>query len=69
MNKTIVITGGNSGIGKALIKDFLQDGNNVIMIARDSKKTIDAYKELKLIGSENSLKLFYSLLQATVIEW
>ena len=57
MNKTIVITGGNSGIGKALIKDFLQDGNNVIMIARDSEKTIKAYNELKSLGRENSLKL------------
>ncbi len=57
MNKTIVITGGNSGIGKALIKDFMQDGNNVIMIARDSEKTIKAYNELKSLGRDNSLKL------------
>ncbi len=57
MNKTIVITGGNSGIGKALIGDFMRDGNNVIMIARDSEKTTKAYNELKSLGSGNSLKL------------
>ena len=57
MNKTIVITGGNSGIGKALVKDFLKDGNTVVMIARDSAKTNSAFTEMKSMGGTGRLKL------------
>ena len=57
MNKTIVVTGGNSGIGKALIKDFLLGENKVIMIARNSEKTLKVYKEMASLGNKNSLEL------------
>ena len=57
MNKTIVITGGNGGIGKALVKDFLQNSDTVIMIARESAKTTAAYNEMKSLGGTGRLKL------------
>ncbi len=57
MNKTIVVTGGNSGIGKALIRDFILDGNHVVMIARDSEKTWNVFDELKALRGKESLRL------------
>ncbi len=39
MKKKIVITGGNSGIGKALVEEMCARGHEVIVIARDSQKT------------------------------
>lgn len=40
---TILITGGSSGIGLALVKSFYQLGNKIIIVARD----IDKLKEVK----------------------
>jgi len=57
MKKTIVITGGNSGIGKALVKECIRGGNNVIMIARKSEKTMEVYDEMKKFGNGSSLEL------------
>ncbi|HEX2631058.1 MAG TPA: SDR family oxidoreductase [Chitinophagaceae bacterium] len=44
--KTAVITGGNSGIGFATAKLFLQEGANVIITGRNEKAVNDAVKEL-----------------------
>jgi NAD(P)-dependent dehydrogenase (short-subunit alcohol dehydrogenase family) len=46
MNKTIVITGANSGIGKALTYE-LQNSNKVIMICRDSEKSRSVLKDIR----------------------
>jgi NAD(P)-dependent dehydrogenase (short-subunit alcohol dehydrogenase family) len=40
-NKRVVITGGNSGIGLAAAKEFIQEGARVIIMGRD-KRTLDA---------------------------
>lgn len=37
-NRTYLVTGGNSGIGKAIVLDLLQSGAKVIAIARDEAK-------------------------------
>lgn len=57
MSKKIVITGANSGIGKALTKEFIIQGHNVIMIARDSEKTTKVYNEFKSLLTNNTLEL------------
>lgn len=57
MKKTVVITGANSGIGKALTKEFISQGHNVIMIARDSEKTTNVYKEFIPLLTTNTLEL------------
>jgi NAD(P)-dependent dehydrogenase (short-subunit alcohol dehydrogenase family) len=44
--KTAVITGGNSGIGFATAKLFLQEGAKVIITGRNEKAVNDAVKEL-----------------------
>ncbi|MDA3845020.1 MAG: SDR family NAD(P)-dependent oxidoreductase [Vallitaleaceae bacterium] len=44
MSKTIVITGSNSGIGKAMVMNLLEQHHDVIMVARDSDKTTQVYE-------------------------
>lgn len=57
MSKTIVITGANSGIGKALTRAFILQGHHVIMIARDSEKTTKVYNEFQSLLTNNTLDL------------
>ena len=56
MNETIVITGANSGIGKALTYEFIQN-NKVIMICRDSEKSRSVLEELKNNFSDAKVEL------------
>ncbi len=44
-NNTILITGGSSGIGLALLKTFYELGNKVIIVARNSKKLNEVKKQ------------------------
>lgn len=44
-NKTILITGGTSGIGYALGEELLKKNNKVILLGRDSAKLIHARNE------------------------
>lgn len=53
--KTIVVTGANSGIGFEICKLLLQKQHRVIMVARDSKKTTEAFESLKKIFPESEL--------------
>lgn len=45
-NKRIVITGGNSGIGLAAAKEFINEGARVIILGRDRKTLDQAVAEL-----------------------
>lgn len=45
-NKTAVITGGNSGIGLATAREFINEGARVIIMGRDQKTLDAAVKEL-----------------------
>jgi len=49
-DKTTMIIGGTSGIGKSVAKLVLQNGGNVIIVGRDSIKLAEAKKELSPIG-------------------
>jgi NAD(P)-dependent dehydrogenase (short-subunit alcohol dehydrogenase family) len=44
--KTILITGGTSGIGKATASSIISGGGHVIIVGRDEDKMADAAKEL-----------------------
>jgi 3-dehydrosphinganine reductase len=49
LNQHAMITGGSSGIGKAVAKLLVQQGANVTLIARDRHKLTQAQQELKQV--------------------
>lgn len=65
-NKTAVITGGNSGIGFATAKLFLQEGAKVIITGRDKSKLDEALKSLGtgafgILSNAESMEDVYAL--------
>lgn len=50
--KTIIITGGNTGIGKETAAKLASFGGKVIIACRTKQKALEAIKELKLRNSE-----------------
>ncbi|GAB5401630.1 MAG: SDR family oxidoreductase [Aureisphaera sp.] len=46
-NKTVVVTGGNSGIGLAAVKGFLREGANVVFSGRRQEALDEVSKELE----------------------
>ncbi len=46
-NKTIIVTGGNSGLGYEAVKAFSKNGANVIMACRSLEKGENAKKEIQ----------------------
>lgn len=46
-NKTIIITGASSGVGKSLAEGVLQRGGHLVMLNRDAEKTERVITELK----------------------
>lgn len=55
MNKTVLITGCSSGFGRAICKDFKDQGNYVTATVRNAIKLADARAELK----EWAVRRFY----------
>jgi NAD(P)-dependent dehydrogenase (short-subunit alcohol dehydrogenase family) len=52
--KTIVVTGSNSGIGKEAANTLAESGHRILMLSRDSQKSIDAHQEIVFrSGNEN----------------
>ena len=45
-NKSVVITGGSSGLGLALAKNFAKQGAKVALIARNEQKLMDAKADI-----------------------
>jgi len=46
LNKTIIITGANQGIGLEIAKNFYSKGSNIILCARNKKKLLSIKKKL-----------------------
>ena len=52
--KTIIITGSNSGIGKEAALDLAKSGHCILMLCRDSQKSMEAHQDIKShSGNEN----------------
>lgn len=54
--KTAVITGGNSGIGKAAAMQFAQKGYRVIIHGRDAAKTQQAAEEIQQLSGNKQVE-------------
>lgn len=50
--KTVIITGGGSGIGKACALKFAQQGFNVVISGRNETKLLSAADEIKKLNAE-----------------
>ena len=50
--KTAVITGGNSGVGKAVATELAKKGFRVIIHGRQEQKTVAAAEEIRRISGE-----------------
>ncbi|MFY8034471.1 MAG: SDR family NAD(P)-dependent oxidoreductase, partial [Flexibacteraceae bacterium] len=50
--KVVIITGGSSGIGKALAKAFAVNNAKVIITGREIHKLHQTVNEIKLLGFE-----------------
>ncbi|PJK18011.1 2,4-dienoyl-CoA reductase [Chryseomicrobium excrementi] len=51
MGKTVIITGGSSGMGKYMAKKFLQDGDQVVITGRDLERLQSVKDEFSSMGS------------------
>jgi len=49
-NKTVLVTGGGSGIGKEIATQFLRSGATVFICGRKEEKLKEAVQELSLLG-------------------
>lgn len=50
-NETYIITGGSSGMGLAMAKQFVKEGANVVITGRDLERLENAKKEILAYGS------------------
>lgn len=53
----VLITGANSGIGKAVATAIAQTKNQVVMVCRDTQRGSKALEEVKSISKNNSVEL------------
>lgn len=50
-NKTIIITGGSSGMGLGMAKQFVKEGANVVITGRDAERLALAKNEILEVGT------------------
>ncbi len=50
-NETIIVTGGSSGMGLAMAKQFVKEGANVVITGRDRERLQNAKNEILEFGS------------------
>jgi retinol dehydrogenase 12 len=63
--KTVLITGGNSGIGKATVTELVKKGYRVVFIARSQQKAAAVKKEIESITKEGEVDYIIADLTST----
>jgi 2-keto-3-deoxy-L-fuconate dehydrogenase len=66
-NKTAVITGGSSGIGKAVAKAFTRQGANVFILDMNKKAAEEVEKEIRKEGGSVDIQIVDVTNQSEVI--
>lgn len=56
-DKTIIVTGANSGIGKAAAIQLAELGANVVMACRSAKRGAQALEDVRLLSHSNKVEL------------
>lgn len=59
--RTVLITGGSEGIGKALAERYAQLGDTLVLVARDKSKLNQAKKDLESTHNATVITLSYDL--------
>jgi len=68
MNKTIMITGGTTGFGRATALKFAENGYNIIITGRRKKLLDELEKELRAIGKTKVLSLNFDVRKKDEVE-
>src|SRR5215831_20735171 len=51
-NKVVLVTGGNSGIGRSIVRRAVKEGAKVAIVGRDAAKGGDTLTEMKAEGAD-----------------
>ena len=51
-DKVVIITGGGTGIGKAIAKLFCSEGAKVVIASRNQENLVNAVNEIRQTGNE-----------------
>jgi NAD(P)-dependent dehydrogenase (short-subunit alcohol dehydrogenase family) len=57
LKKTVIVTGGNTGIGKAIAVSLAKQGCHVVIISRNAEKGKDALADIINLGENKNIEL------------